>query len=84
MKPISLIRWGLPLGMIAVGIYLIGRSAEGVGEAVIAAGICVAIANLLLRVGFADARDRDREEEAREFYDEHGHWPDEPPPPQAP
>jgi hypothetical protein len=23
--------------------------------------------------------DRDREEEAREFYDEHGHWPDESP-----
>ena len=23
-------------------------------------------------------RDRDREEEARRFYDEHGHWPDEP------
>ena len=23
--------------------------------------------------------DRDREEEARRFYDEHGHWPDEPP-----
>ena len=23
--------------------------------------------------------DRDREEAAREFYDEHGHWPDEPP-----
>jgi len=23
--------------------------------------------------------DRDREEEARVFYDEHGHWPDESP-----
>ena len=22
--------------------------------------------------------DRDREEDARRFYDEHGHWPDEP------
>jgi hypothetical protein len=22
--------------------------------------------------------DRDRDEEARRFYDEHGHWPDEP------
>jgi hypothetical protein len=24
--------------------------------------------------------DREREEEARRFYDEHGHWPDEPGP----
>jgi hypothetical protein len=25
--------------------------------------------------------DRDREEEARRFFDEHGHWPDESPSP---
>jgi hypothetical protein len=27
---------------------------------------------------FNDRGDREREEEARRFYDEHGHWPDEP------
>ncbi|HEU4657177.1 MAG TPA: hypothetical protein VFR97_06610 [Capillimicrobium sp.] len=77
----TIVRWGVPLAIIAAGFYLVGRSAEGVAEAIIAAGICVIVANVLLRVGFSDARDRDREEEARRFFDEHGHWPDEPPPP---
>jgi hypothetical protein len=27
----------------------------------------------------APDRDRERELQARRFYDEHGHWPDEPP-----
>ena len=80
MRLVTIVRWGVPLAIIAAGFYLVGRSAEGVAEAVICAGLCVMLANALLRVGFADARDRDREEEAREFYDEHGHWPDEPPP----
>jgi hypothetical protein len=80
VKPIVLVRWGVPLVIAAVGVYLLGRSAPGVGEAIIAAAICVVVANALLRVGFADQRDRDREEQAREFYDEHGYWPDERPP----
>jgi hypothetical protein len=81
VKLVTAVRWGVPLGIIVAGIVLIGRSAEGVAEAIISAGVCVIVANALLRVGFSDARDRDREEAAREFYDEHGHWPDEPPPP---
>jgi hypothetical protein len=79
-RPIWIVRWGLPLGLIVAGIVLVGRSPEGVAEAVIAAALCVLVANWILRVGFSDAEDRDREEEAREYYDVHGHWPDEPPP----
>jgi hypothetical protein len=33
---------------------------------------------VLYRIGVAGDRDRDREEEARRFFDEHGRWPDEP------
>ena len=80
MRLVTIVRWGVPLAIIAAGFYLVGRSAEGVSEAIICAGFCVMLANALLRVGFSDARDRVREEDAREFYDEHGHWPDEPPP----
>jgi MFS superfamily sulfate permease-like transporter len=80
MTVVRIVRWGLPLAIIAAGVYLVGRSAAGFAEAVIAAGVCVALANVMLRVSFADQRDRDREEAARAFYDEHGHWPDEPPP----
>ena len=36
--------------------------------------------NILFRVGLNDDVDRDREDAARDFYDRHGHWPDEPAP----
>jgi len=77
---VILVRWGVPLGLIVAGVLvLLETDIEGVGEALIAAAICTVIANLLFRFGFADQRDRDREEEAREFFDKHGHWPDEKP-----
>jgi hypothetical protein len=80
MKPVHLVRWGLPLALIVAGVLiLLQTDIEGVGEALIAAAICTVIANLLFRFGFSDQTDRDREEEAREFYDRHGHWPDETP-----
>jgi hypothetical protein len=33
---------------------------------------------VLYRIGVQGDRDRDREEDARRFFDEHGRWPDEP------
>jgi hypothetical protein len=80
LQPVHLVRWGLPLGLVVAGvIVLFAVDADGVGESLIAAGLCVWIANALLRFGFRDSGDREREERAREFYDEHGHWPDDPP-----
>ncbi|MBX5442562.1 MAG: hypothetical protein IRZ32_13685 [Solirubrobacteraceae bacterium] len=80
MRPIHLVRWGIPLALAAVGTaILVATDVEGVGEALIAAGICVVVANLMLRVAFSDQRDRDREERARRYFDEHGHWPGEGP-----
>ncbi|UGS36353.1 hypothetical protein [Capillimicrobium parvum] len=80
MKPVYLVRWGLPLALVAAGvIVLVETDIEGVGEALIAAAICTVIANLIFRLGFGDQHDRDREEAAREFFDAHGHWPDETP-----
>jgi hypothetical protein len=38
----------------------------------------VLLLNVLYRIGVQGDRDRDREEEARRFFDEHGRWPDEP------
>ncbi len=34
----------------------------------------------LIWIGATGDRDREEEEEAREFFDRHGHWPDEAPP----
>ncbi len=43
----------------------------------------IAVAGALLVVGvifyflFTGSGDREKDEDARRFYDEHGHWPDE-------
>jgi hypothetical protein len=39
-------------------------------------GMCAVILYFLI----TGRNDREEEEEARRFYDEHGHWPDEPGP----
>lgn len=77
MRPVHLIRWGLPLAMTVGGLVVAFWVDEGVGEALVAAAVCVVIGNVLLRFGFGDADDREREEAARRYYDEHGRWPDE-------
>jgi hypothetical protein len=80
VKTIALVRWGLPFGLLAGGVaLLVFTDVEGVGEALIAASACVLLANILFRVSFSDVGDRDREERAREYFDEHGHWPEDAP-----
>jgi hypothetical protein len=34
---------------------------------------------VLFRIGVSGDKDRDREEEARDYFSAHGHWPDEAP-----
>jgi hypothetical protein len=41
------------------------------------AGVSVLLLNVLYRMGVEGDGDRDREERAREYFDEHGHWPDQ-------
>jgi hypothetical protein len=40
----------------------------------------VLLLNVLYRVGVSGDAERDREAEARDYFDEHGRWPDEQPP----
>jgi hypothetical protein len=46
----------------------------------VGAGLSVALINLLFRFGARGDEERQAEEDARQFFSEHGHWPDEPPP----
>ena len=39
--------------------------------------------NVIFRVGVQGERERDAEDEARDFYGAHGYWPDEAPPPDS-
>ena len=48
-----------------------------------AVAVVLSVAMCVVVVGFilVGRHDRDRDEEAREFYAAHGHWPDETPAP---
>ena len=61
-------------------VYLTGEVGVG-GGLIVAAGLSVWLLNWFFRIGVRGDRERDAEDRARDFYDAHGHWPDEPPPP---
>ena len=79
------VRVWLPVAIMVAGVVAIVASGgseagwEG-GVAIIAAGASVWLLNIIFRVGVQGERDRDAEDEARDFYTEHGYWPDEAPP----
>ncbi len=86
---LSLVRLWLPLVVTLAGIAVmaIGRDADALegGAGIVGAGLAIWLLNFLYRVGAHDDVDRDEEDAARDFYDRHGHWPDETPsPPSAP
>ena len=77
-----LLRYGLPgLLMIAGAVLVAIGGGKGVvaGAGVVIAGIAVMVWMLgwLFRMSLSSNRDRDREEEARQYFTEHGHWPGE-------
>jgi len=78
------IRWVVPLAIAVVGIVAIvagharassPTAAAGVGLLIVA--VIVALINWMFRMSVQSNRDRIREEEAREYFDRHGRWPDE-------
>jgi len=79
------LRYWLPAIICAVGLgYGISRNMDesGLEAAVlgVAAGSSLWLITALMRFGIVGDAERDAEDEARTFYDEHGYWPDERPP----
>jgi hypothetical protein len=78
----SWVRTWLPIAIIVSGFVVAavtGFSENGVegGTLLVAAGLSVWLLNLLYRIGVTGDRERDEEDRARAYFDEHGHWPDE-------
>jgi hypothetical protein len=75
------IRYGIPLVLLIAGT-IVSATAGGVGIAAgalfFSAASAVLLLNVLHRMGVEGDRERDREADAREFFDKHGRWPDEP------
>jgi hypothetical protein len=79
---VNAIRYGIPGAILLAGVIVSavgGRIGVEAGALFISAGTAVLLLNVLYRLGVEGDRERDREEEARRFFDEHGHWPDEAP-----
>jgi len=78
------VRYVLPAVIVLAGVLALILSDSLTGLEGLAMGIGVAgsvlLLNVLYRVGVSGDAERDREAQAREYLDEHGHWPDEEPP----
>ena len=79
-----LVRVWLPAVVVVAGVVLwaihpSADRAEG-AAAIVGAGLAIWLLNALFRVGVTGDRERDAEDAARAYFDEHGHWPDEAPP----
>ena len=75
------VRYGIPLVLVVAGV-IVSATAGGVGLAAgalfFSAGTAVLLLNVLYRIGVEGGKERDTEQEARDFFDKHGRWPDEP------
>jgi len=75
------VRYGIGLLVILAGVVVAAAGADlEIAGMFVGGGLGILMLNAIFRLGAEGDLERDREEEARRFLDEHGHWPDEPPP----
>ncbi len=79
MSPITLnaVRYGIPAALFIAGMVIWGTGSVAAGAMFISAATAVLLLNFLFRMGVEGDKERDREEAARRYFDEHGRWPDE-------
>jgi hypothetical protein len=74
------VRYGLPLAIVVAGflVMAVGSSSSAVhgGLGIVGAGLAVGLLNVFYRLSVGD-KDRNDEDAARDYFDVHGHWPDE-------
>ena len=80
---LPIVRYGLPALLIVAGFVLLFAASdttrwEGFAMCV-GAGLALYLLNWLFRMGAKGDEERDREDAARDYLTEHGHWPDEKP-----
>jgi hypothetical protein len=82
-RTLIVVRYVLPSALVIAGLVLIGIEPRGStlhgGLGIIGAGLAAFLFAFLAKVSMSGDEFRDREEEARVFFDEHGYWPDEDP-----
>jgi hypothetical protein len=80
-RGLLVVRYGIGAVMVAGGIVLIVINPGGLGvdgfAMAVGGGLSVLLINFLFRLGASGDRERQQEEDARTYFDEHGVWPDE-------
>ena len=78
---IGFLRYGLPAVLVVAGfviLFVADDSLRWDGWAMcVGAGLAILLMNVLFRYGSNGDREREAEVAAREYYAEHGRWPDE-------
>jgi uncharacterized membrane protein YoaK (UPF0700 family) len=79
MSPITLnaVRYGIPAVLFIAGVVVSAVASAAAGALFISAATAVLLLNFLFRIGVEGDKERDREEDARRYFDEHGRWPGE-------
>jgi hypothetical protein len=79
--PLRAVRYWLPIALVLAGIvslFVIDDSDRYEAfSMLVGSGLSVALLNFLFRYGSKGDRERQAEDEAREYYAQHGRWPDE-------
>jgi hypothetical protein len=80
-----IVRYGIGVVMVMGGIVMIvinpgGFGVDGFAMAV-GGGLSVLLINFLFRLGVSGDLEREQEEAARRYFDEHGVWPEDEPAP---
>jgi hypothetical protein len=73
------IRYGIPLVLFVAGAIVTataGNVGLAAGALFFSAATAILLLNVLYRMGVEGDKERDREEAARRYFDEHGRWPD--------
>jgi hypothetical protein len=78
------VRYVIPAAITVAGVVVlvvggVGSIALEASVMLVGAGLSVYLLNWLYRIGASGDHERDREDAARSYFDEHGRWPDEVP-----
>jgi chromate transport protein ChrA len=79
---LNTVRYIVPAVLVVVGFVILFTTDESLrweGWAMcVGAGLAILLLNVLYRYGASGDRERTQEDEAREYFSKHGHWPDDP------
>ena len=75
------VRYVLPavIALAGVIVLIFNQTINGLEGFAMGIGVAgsILLLNILYRIGVSGDRERDEEEAARDYFDEHGRWPDE-------